>query len=124
MRNQSSELMEIAIDAELSGAGIHNVEVNVDATQQCYLSGEVSSEAQEAEAMEIALAHGPTAVHDGMHHEGQDVPDLTRDGRIGPYNHAGQAPLDAGSKILAGAHLGHRVFDSPVHPVVTGNQID
>jgi hypothetical protein len=124
MRNHSSELMEIAIDADLSGAGIQHVEVNVDATQQCYLSGEVTSVAQEAEAMEIALAHGPTAVHDGMHHEGQDVPDLTRDGRIGPYNHAGEAPDDAGNKILAGAHLGHRVFDSPAQTVVTGNPID
>jgi len=125
MRTHESELLEIQIDADMVDAGLNHVAVNVDATQQCYLSGEVKDGAQEAEAMAIALAHAPAAVHDGLHHPGQDVPHFPRSGNIGPYGQAGHESDDPGAKILAGADLRHRVFDAPAgSTLVTGTPID
>ncbi len=121
----SSEQMEKDIAADLAKAGLSGVAVNVDETEQCYLTGEVANAEQEAQAMAIALAHEPAAVQNGLSYPGQEQHHLSQDGSIGSYGHANHDNPDPGVQILAGADLRHRVFDAPeVTTLVTGTPID
>jgi len=123
------ERQQHAIERGLEARGIHGVHVTVDETDTAFLDGEVGSQEEEVAAVEIAIAAQVEAVIDGIHHPGQDA----HHGHIGdrhthlpldqePDKHADDTPE---LKILHGAHLGDRVFDTEIcAPVRTGNPID
>lgn len=108
---------------DLSNAGLASVSADVDTANTCYLTGSVESIDQEAEAVAIAIARGADLVCDGMEAPGQSMPELERHHAAGAQHHHENVGKTAGQKILGGADLSSRLFDSTTHDLQTGNPI-
>lgn len=121
--SNSTNLRTLETQNELSDAGLGSVTADVDEANTCYLTGSVDSIDQEAEAVAIAFAHGADLVCDGMDAPGQSMPDLERHHAAGAQHHHENMGKTAGQKILGGADLSSRLFDSSSHDLQTGNPL-
>lgn len=108
---------------ELNRSGLGAIQAEFDDTDLCYLSGRAASADDEADAVEIAQNHGARLVVDGIVAPGQSTPHLHRKHAVpGVSDHETHSNTPAG-RILGGADLSDRLFDSGVSSVQTGTPL-
>lgn len=109
--------------SELDRNGLGTIQAQFDDTDLCYLSGSAESLDAEANAVEIAQNHGARLVVDGIVAPGQSTPHLHRKHAMpGVSDQESHSNTPAG-RILGGADLSDRIFDSGVASVQTGTPL-
>ncbi|MBM4344298.1 MAG: hypothetical protein FJ100_13090 [Deltaproteobacteria bacterium] len=123
------ETLQHAVEAAIEARGVHGVHVDVDAGDVVYLDGEVATNVEEAVAVEAAIEMGADRVEDGLHyaHQEDTLGHLAERHTSMPHDsNVYEVPEQAELKILHGAHLEGRVFDSNIYPTLhqTGTPVE
>lgn len=121
------ETIKHAVEAEIEAHGVHGVHVDVEPGDVVYLDGEVGTVEEEAIAVQAAIDIGADRVEDGLHYPHQEDTHGHLAEHHSAVKHDSSIHVQAATpeeKILRGAHLDTRLFDSNAYPpLVTGNAI-
>ncbi len=123
------ETLQHAVEAGLEARGVHGVHVDVEPGDVVYLDGEVATAVEEVAAVEVAIEMGADRVEDGLHyaHQEDTLGHLAERHTTLPHDSNLYAvPEEPELKILHGAHLEGRIFDSNIYPTLhqTGTPVE
>lgn len=119
--SKETDVRALETQNELSKQGLERVTADVDSSNTCYLSGEVDTRDESAQAVAIAYAEGASHVRDGLVTPANAASEAGSDAAAGDSTRDDAPARTAAQRILGGADVSDRLFDSPTSGLQDGD---